>query len=149
MSIEDQIAALHAEIAKLTQRSIDCAVAFTRHSEMVHDWYGRCRELAYELLSGEPQRNQDAARTIMCFAFPDRPPAEFWRTGLGQRIWASGGFPPGGATRAEASAILGVTQQNVSYLVGKYRLRTTQAGRIEITSLMEHWRRRLYGPALT
>lgn len=85
-----------------------------------------------------------AGQNIVRLAFEDKPPAEFWRTDLGQKIADIDGFPERSASRTEAAAVLGITRQAVSQAMEAGRLRHDRADddRVARASLMRQYRLR-------
>lgn len=85
--------------------------------EILRDW---AKEIVNPFGMGAPKI---VAQQVVQIAFGADPPPEFWRTELGQRLFEVDGFPERGATQAEASVILDMTQQGVSRALREGRLR--------------------------
>lgn len=89
------------------------------------------------------------ANNLLKAAFGGRPPAEFWRSPLGQLLIARDAFPAGPISRSEAAAALGITIQGArkrweARSLARYRDPQT---RKETTGFMREsvlvdWRRR-------
>lgn len=110
-------------IMVLTQPSIDRAVCYTRQPGLAEAWHERSYEQAQAMLVGTEPYAEQAAQTVVAFAFgPTGPDADFWESPLGRFLFKKGGFPPRNPTKKEVAYILGVTHQAVSDLIKRGRL---------------------------
>jgi hypothetical protein len=107
----------------------------------------RARAWADELLDGTEQQAMYVVVRLVSTLYPADevfdPPAQWWRTPLGQVTARRLGHPTVPAvTNAVAAAMLGVTRQGVHDLLSRGKLTHHPDGGVDVTSVRDRLRRR-------